>query len=80
MLDHSLVLLCSEVSDGNTHSHATCPSCSRGAAAGRHAGPRADGYDGRRHGDLLATIAQAMGADVDTWGDAGTGALPGLLG
>jgi hypothetical protein len=37
-------------------------------------------YDGRRHGDLLASIAQAMGADVNTWGDAGAGALPGLMG
>ena len=31
-------------------------------------------FAGRRHGDLLATIAQAMGLDIDTFGSA---AFPG---
>jgi len=80
MLDHSLVLLCSEVSDGNTHSHQDMPFVLAGRGGGCVSTGRAMSFDGRRHGDLLATIAQAMGANVDTWGDAGSGVLPGLLG
>jgi hypothetical protein len=80
MLDHSLVLLCSEVSDGNTHSHQDMPFVLAGRGGGCVSTGRAMSFDGRRHGDLLATIAQAMGADVPTWGDSGTGALPGLMG
>lgn len=80
MLDHSLVLLCSEVSDGNTHSHQDMPFVLAGRGGGCVSTGRAMSFEGRRHGDLLAAIARAMGADVDTWGDSGSGALPGLMG
>ena len=75
MLDHSLVLLCSEVSDGNTHSHHDMPFVLAGRGGGCVSPGRVLNLDGRRHGDLLATIAQAMGANVPTWGDAGSGIL-----
>ncbi len=81
MLDHTVALLCSEVSDGNTHSHAEMPFVLAGRAGGAITPGRVlDGVRGRRHGDLLATLAQAMGGDVQGWGDASGSALPGVLG
>ena len=80
MLDHSVVLLCSEVSDGNTHSHQDMPFVLAGRAGGCVTPGRVLEHRGRRHGDLLASIAKAMGSDVDRWGDASNGTVPGLLG
>ena len=76
MLDHSLVLLCSEVSDGNVHSHADMPFLLAGRGGGCIAPGRVVEHRGTRHGQLLAAIARAMGADVNGWGDAGDGVLP----
>jgi hypothetical protein len=79
MLDYSIVLLCTEVCDGNTHSHDDMPFVLAGKGAGKlRTGKLLDsGY--RRHGDLLAAIAQAMGANVSGWGQGSSGPLPGLL-
>lgn len=78
MLDHSLVLLVSEISDGNTHSHDQMPFI----LAGRGGGAVSPGlvYDqgSRRHGELLVSIARAMGDPIDSFGDSGAGPLPGL--
>lgn len=79
MLDNSVVLLCTEVCDGNTHLHDDMPFVLAGGAGGRIATGRLLAYDGVRHGGLLASIAQAMGADVASFGDAGTAALAGLV-
>lgn len=76
MLDHSLVLLCSEVSDGNTHSHADMPFLLAGRGGGCVSPGRVSEHRGVRHGQLLAAIARAMGSDVNGWGDAGGGVLP----
>lgn len=76
MLDHSLVLLCSEVSDGNTHSHADMPFLLAGRGGGCINPGRVVEHRGTRHGQLLAAIARAMGSDVNGWGDAGDGVLP----
>jgi hypothetical protein len=78
MLDNSVVLLCSEVSDGNTHSHADMPF----VVAGRGGGCISTGRvieQNRRHGDLLAAIAGAMGERVSGWGDGSGERLPGLV-
>jgi hypothetical protein len=78
MLDNSVVLLCSEVSDGNTHSHSDMPF----VVAGRAGGCIAPGKvieQNRRHGDLLASLATAMGESVTGWGDGSGDRLPGLL-
>lgn len=80
MLDHSLVLLCSEVSDGNTHAHRDMPFVLAGRGGGCVSPGRVMNLDGRRHGDLLASLANAMGADVQGWGDASAGPVPGLVG
>ncbi len=35
---------------------------------------------GRRHGGLFASVARATGHDIDSFGDTGERALPGLVG
>jgi hypothetical protein len=80
MLDYSAVLLCSEVSDGNTHQHDDMPFLlAGGAAAGIRTGRLLDnGW--RRHGDLYASLSAAMGHPIDGFGQGSSGPLPGLLG
>jgi hypothetical protein len=80
MLDYSIVVLCSEVSDGNTHSHDDMPFVVAGKAGGALRTGRLFSYGYRRHSDILATLARAMGdTNVWTWGQGGQGPLPGLL-
>lgn len=79
MLDYSLVLLASEVADGNTHLHDDMPFVLAGGAGGSVAGGRVLDLHGRRHGDLLASICRAMGHAVDRFGDASSGPIPGLV-
>ncbi len=79
MLDNSLVLLCTEVCDGNTHNHDDMPFILAGRGGGRVSTGRLLDFGGARHGGLFASIAQAMGSNVQTFGDAGAGPLPGLL-
>lgn len=78
MLDYSVVLLCSEVSDGNTHLHGDMPFVLAGGGGGSIAGGRVMELGGRRHGDLLVSICQAMGHPIDRFGDASSGPIPGL--
>ena len=79
MLDHSLVLLCSEVCDGNTHAHDDMPFVLAGGGSGRVRTGRLLSFGYRRHADLLLAIARAMGDDLGSFGDASSGPLPGLL-
>lgn len=78
MLDYSVVLLCSEVSDGNTHLHGDMPFVLAGGGGGSIAGGRVMELGGRRHGDLLVSICQAMGHSIDRFGDASSGPILGL--
>ncbi len=80
MLDSSLLVLCTEVCDGNTHLHGNMPFVLAGGAGGRLSGGRLLDYGGRRHGDLWVSVAQAMGEPVTWFGDSSQGALPGLIG
>ncbi|MCB9683099.1 MAG: DUF1552 domain-containing protein [Alphaproteobacteria bacterium] len=79
MLDHSLVVLCTEVCDGNTHLHDNMPFLLAGSGGGSvRTGRHLDvGY--RRHGDLWVSVGRAMGASLDRFGDASSGVVPGLL-
>jgi hypothetical protein len=80
MLDNSIVLLCSEISDGNTHSHDDMPFILGGGAGGALQTGRLFDTAGRRHSDLLGSIAHAMGdTSITTYGQGGQGLLPGLL-
>jgi hypothetical protein len=78
MLDHSIVLMCTEVCDGNTHLHDDMPFVVAGRAGGRISTGRLLQTNGRRHADLLISIANAMGQPMDAFGDVSNGALPGL--
>jgi hypothetical protein len=78
MLDHSLVLLCTEVSDGNLHGHDDMPFVLAGGAGGAHRGGRIYEAWNRRHADLLLTMAKMCGAGFTGFGQACAGELPGL--
>lgn len=78
MLDHSIVLFCTEISDGNTHSHDDMPFILAGKAGGALRTGRLFHTNGRRHSDLLLTIARAMGDGVPAFGQASSGPLPAL--
>jgi hypothetical protein len=78
MLDTSLVVCVTEVSDGNTHSHDNMPFLLAGRANGRLSTGRALSYDGVRHSNLLSSIAHAMGQNV-CFGQECSGPLSGLL-
>jgi hypothetical protein len=79
MLDHSLVLLCSEVADGNTHLHDDMPFVLAGGGSGTIRTGRFLDVGYRRHGDLFVAIANAMGDNLTHFGDASAGQLPGLM-
>jgi hypothetical protein len=79
MLDHSIALLASEVSDGNTHSHDDMPFVLAGRAGGRLRTGQLLDARGARHGDLYVSIARAMGQNIDRFGDASSGPLSGVL-
>ncbi|HET9991860.1 MAG TPA: DUF1552 domain-containing protein [Kofleriaceae bacterium] len=78
MLDHSLVLLCSEIADGNTHLHDDMPFILAGGGGGTIRTGRFMDVGYRRHGELLVSIANAMGDSITSFGDSGSGPLPGL--
>lgn len=79
MLDHSLVLLTSEVSDGNTHSHQDMPFVLAGRGGGCVTTDRVLSHGGRRHGELYVSVARAMGEPMSAFGDSASEPLPGLL-
>lgn len=79
MLDTSLVLLCTEVCDGNTHLHDDMPLVLAGRGGGAIGSGRLLSYGGDRHAGLLTAIAQAMGSDIQGFGDTNTPALSGVL-
>lgn len=79
MLDHSLVLCCTEVCDGNTHGHDDMPFILAGGGSGRIRTGRLMQLGYRRHSDLLVSIANAMGDGLTAFGEASSGGIPGLL-
>ncbi len=79
MLDHSLCVLCTEVSDGNTHQHDDMPITLAGGACGRMAGGRLLNTGYRRHGDLWVSVAHAMGEGIGGFGDSSAGPIDGLM-
>ncbi len=79
MLDQSLVLLCSEIADGNTHLHDDMPFVLAGGGNQTIRTGRFMDVGYRRHGDLLIALANAMGDNLTSFGDASSGPLPGLL-
>lgn len=74
MLDTSLVVVGSEVSDGNTHSHDDLPFLLGGHAGGALSTGRALNLGYERHHKLLTSVANLCGTNFSGFGD-GQGAL-----
>lgn len=79
MLDHSVVVMCTEVCDGNTHLHDDMPIVVAGGGGGALRTGRLIQPGYRRHGQLWAALSAAMGHDVAGFGDAGDGVLREIL-
>lgn len=79
LLDTSVVLLCTEVCDGNQHLHDNMPFILAGNAGGAISTGRLLQFGYERHSNLLVSIARAMGQDISSWGQASSGPLRGLL-
>ena len=79
MLDQSIVVLCSEVSDGNTHSFDNIPFVIAGGGGGILRTGRLLSYEKEPHAKLWISLAQAMGADLNEFGQDGTGPLDGII-
>ncbi|MEM6992317.1 MAG: DUF1552 domain-containing protein [Myxococcota bacterium] len=79
-LDNTLILWCSEVAAGNTHSWDDMPFVLLG---GKNIirGDQYLSYSGERHNMLLTALGQAMGLDITSYGsfDDGAGALTDIL-
>ena len=80
LLDYTLVLLCTEVSDGNTHRHDDMPFVLAGGSRLGLSGGRLLDLPGRRHGDLLASLCHLLGDPVSGYGQASSGPISELWG
>lgn len=78
LLDDSIVVLCTEVCDGNTHSHSDLPVVVAGGGGGALRTGRLLWTGGARHGDLWVSLARALGEDLWSFGDASSGPLSGV--
>lgn len=68
LLDHTLVVWCNELGKGNAHSHRSVPFVLAGGLGGRFRTGRYLDFGGRSHTDLLLSIAQAFGLELDAFG------------
>jgi hypothetical protein len=77
LLDTTVVLMGSEISDGNTHSHDNLPLILAGHAGGTLSTGRLLSFGYERHHKLLTSVARLCGATITGFGD-GQGTLNGL--
>lgn len=79
LLDHSAIMLSSEIEDGNSHSHNLMPVIMAGAAGGAFTPGRHIDYAGSQtFGNMYLSMLQAVGIPVTQFGDDGTQILPNL--
>jgi Protein of unknown function (DUF1552) len=78
MLDHSLVVLCTEVCDGNTHNHDNMPFILAGGGSGAIRSGRILQLTDAPHAGVYAAIAHAMGTPMK-FGQANSEPIAGLL-
>jgi hypothetical protein len=78
MLDHSLVLLCTEVCDGNTHNHDNMPFVLAGGGSGSIRTGQLLQLTDAPHAGLYAAIAHSMGKPVK-FGQTNAEPVAGLL-
>ncbi len=72
MLDNTLVLLGSEITEGNSHTHMNAPFILAGGAGAMAMGRNLDFSNGGAdvpHNNLLVAMMQAMGMQTSTFGD-----------
>ncbi|WP_437759205.1 DUF1552 domain-containing protein [Sorangium sp. So ce1389] len=81
LLDNTIVLWCTDISAGQSHSRRDMPYVIAGRAGGALRTGRFLSYAGDPHNNLLVALCNAMGVDVSTFGNPAhcTGPLPGLL-
>lgn len=82
MLDNTVVMLCSEITKGNSHSHMDAPFILAGSAGGALQTGQYRSYPGDvPHNNLLVTLLNAMDVPATTFGhpDYCTGPLEDLL-
>jgi hypothetical protein len=79
LLDNTVVLWCTEVSNPNTHSHRDMPFVLAGGSAWQKGRFLLGG--GAPHNRVMTSVCRACGLDIATFGDPvyGEGGLPGLL-
>jgi len=78
LLGDTMVLLSSELSDGNRHEHDDLPTLvAGGRALGRTPG-RHLAFPGADWGDLLLSIGHRVGLQLERFGEFGTRLLPGV--
>jgi hypothetical protein len=73
LLDSTIVLVAHEMSDSVSHSFVKNQYILAGNAGGRWQTGQYYDLDGHNHGELLVSICQAMGIDIDTFGDPASG-------
>ncbi|WP_375755904.1 DUF1552 domain-containing protein [Corallococcus exercitus] len=78
LLDHSAVYFSSEIADGNMHEHKNLPILLAGRAGGAIAPGRHLRYEGQPLANLYISLLNMFGVPATTFGDDGTGPLPGL--
>lgn len=79
LLDNCVVYLSAEISDGNAHNHDNLPVLLAGRAQGLMTPGRHVKYaDSPPLANLFISIADMFGVPLATFGDDGTGPLPGL--
>lgn len=80
LLDNTLIVWGNEIGVGNTHTHDNIPFLLAGSAGGVLQTGRFIDFGGKSHCDLLVSMLNAMGIDMQTFGhpDFVTGPLPGL--
>ena len=80
MLDNTVILLGSEIAQGNNHSHTDSPFLMAGSAGGYFQTGQYLEYGAQPHNNLLVSLLNAMGVEANTFGDPAycTGALSGL--
>jgi hypothetical protein len=89
LFDSTVVLLCTDIGDGDLHEHRNVPFVVAGGAktglrGGRYLDFTGKGMGGQNetHAKILVSIARAVGVQIDSFGytGMGTGGLPGLFG
>jgi len=89
LFDSTVLLLCTDIGDGDLHEHRNVPFVVAGGAktglrGGRYLDFTGKGMGGgnESHAKILVSIARAVGVQIDSFGytGMGTGPLPGLFG